>query len=271
MTDLSTLSFTALEAAALCSGFTFLCTTLGAAAVFLMRSGRESPLMETLSLGFAAGIMIAASVWSLITPALEGAAGGVCPPWFVVSGGILVGAFMLKGLDAIMPHLHPGATTPEGPRTKLHRAWLLFLAITLHNLPEGGSVGLTAGLATLSSDPTALSPALALALGIGIQNIPEGAAVSLPLAAEGMSRMRAFLFGTLSGLVEPVCALLVVPVIAMVGPTMPFLLSLAAGAMLYVVVEELIPAAHLDNHSDAGTLAVIIGFVVMMALDTALG
>ena len=261
----------ALAAAALCSGFTFLCTAAGSAAVLFMRPGRESPMAETLSLGFAAGIMIAASVWSLIMPALEGAECGPLPPWLVVSGGILAGALMLKVLDAVMPHLHPGAASPEGPRTKLQRAWLLFFAITLHNLPEGGSVGLTAGLGALDGSAAVLSPAFALALGIGIQNIPEGAAVSLPLAAEGMSRMRAFLFGTLSGLVEPVCALLVVPVIGLVGPAMPFLLALAAGAMLYVVVEELIPAAHLESHSDAGTLAVIAGFVIMMALDTALG
>ena len=256
---------------ALYTGFTFLCTVAGAATVFLMRPGRESPLAETLSLGFAAGIMIAASVWSLIIPALEmsGKAGSI--PWLVASSGILAGALFLKLLDMVMPHLHPGASTPEGPRTKLARVELLFLAITLHNFPEGGSVGLTAGLAAMSGDPMALSSAFALALGIGIQNIPEGAAVSLPMAGQGSSRMRAFVFGSLSGLVEPLCGLLVVLAIPVFEPVMPFMLAFAAGAMLYVVVEELTPAAHLPEHSDAGTLAVIVGFIVMMALDTALG
>ncbi|MDO5532355.1 ZIP family metal transporter [Sutterella sp.] len=261
----------ALAWTAVCTGFTFLCTAAGAATVFFMRPGRESELAETLSLGFAAGIMIAASVWSLIEPALEMTekAGGT--PWLVASGGVLAGAFFLKLLDMVMPHLHPGASKPEGPKTKLHRAQLLFLAITLHNFPEGGSVGLTAGLAALSGDAMALSSAFALALGIGIQNVPEGAAVSLPMAGQGESRWRAFLFGAVSGLVEPLCGLLVVLAIPVFLPVMPFMLAFAAGAMLYVVVEELIPAAHLGRHSDAGTLAVIAGFVIMMALDTALG
>lgn len=170
-----------------------------------------------------------------------------------------------------MPHLHPGSTTPEGPKSKLHRAQLLFLAITLHNIPEGGSVGLTSGLAAMSGDPLALSSAFALALGIGIQNIPEGAAVSLPLLGQGVPRMKAFLFGVLSGLVEPVFGLVVVAAIPFFLPVMPFMLAFAAGAMLYVVVEELIPAAHLSTHSDIGTMALIAGFVIMMALDTSLG
>ena len=180
------------------------------------------------------------------------------------------GALFLKLLDTALPHLHPGAARPEGPKTSMHRAMLLFIAITLHNVPEGGSVGLVAGSAALSGEPAALSSALALALGIGIQNIPEGAAVSLPLAGQGMSRMRAFLFGAFSGIVEPVFGLLVVLVLQTVMPAMPFMLAFAAGAMLYVVVEELIPAAHLSKHSDAGTLAVITGFILMMTLDTAL-
>ncbi|WP_295478225.1 ZIP family metal transporter [uncultured Sutterella sp.] len=261
----------ALAWTALYTGFTFLCTTAGAATVFFMKPGRESELAETLSLGFAAGIMIAASVWSLIIPAIDMTekAGGIA--WLTASGGIIAGAVFLKLLDMTMPHLHPGAAVPEGPKTKLHRVELLFLAITLHNFPEGGSVGLTAGMAALSDDPMALSAAFALALGIGIQNIPEGAAVSLPMCGQGYSRLKAFWFGTLSGLVEPLCGLLVVLAIPVFLPVMPFMLAFAAGAMLYVVVEELIPAAHLSKHSDAGTLAVICGFVIMMALDTGLG
>ena len=259
----------ALAQTTLATGFTFLCTAAGAAAVFFMKPGngrgRGAELAETLSLGFAAGIMIAASVWSLIIPAQEMAQAQGGTPWLAAV------ALFLNLLDTALPHLHPGAARPEGPKTSMHRAMLLFIAITLHNVPEGGSLGLVAGSAALSGEPAELSSALALALGIGIQNIPEGAAVSLPLAGQGMSRMRAFLFGAFSGIVEPVFGLLVVLVLQTVMPAMPFMLAFAAGAMLYVVVEELIPAAHLSKHSDAGTLAVITGFILMMTLDTALG
>jgi len=248
----------ALEWTALCTGFTFLCTTVGAAVVFFFRPEKDTALAETLSLGFAAGIMIAASVWSLIIPGLEMAEKNGSIPWLTASVGVIAGAVFLKFLDMAMPHLHPGSTTPEGPKSKLHRAQLLFLAITLHNIPEGGSVGLTSGLAAMSGDPLALSSAFALALGIGIQNIPEGAAVSLPLLGQGVPRMKAFLFGVLSGLVEPVFGLVVVAAISFFLPVMPFMLTFAAGAMLYVVVEELIPAAHLSKHSDIGTMALIL-------------
>ena len=258
----------ALAQTTLATGFTFLCTAAGAAAVFFMKPGngrgRGAELAETLSLGFAAGIMIAASVWSLIIPAQEMAQAQGGTPWLAAGSGVAAGALFLKLLDTALPPLHPGAARPEGPKTSLHRAMLL-------NVPEGGSLGLVAGSAALSGEPAELSSALALALGIGIQNIPEGAAVSLPLAGQGMSRMRAFLFGAFSGIVEPVFGLLVVLVLQTVMPAMPFMLAFAAGAMLYVVVEELIPAAHLSKHSDAGTLAVITGFILMMTLDTALG
>ena len=271
------INLNALLYAGLGTGVTFLCTALGAAAVFLVKpatdaaSASRAKFMETISLGFAAGIMIAAAVWSLLIPALDmvESSGGI--PWLWGTGGFLAGALFLKLLDSAMPHLHPGAAAPEGPKSKLHRAELLFIAITLHNMPEGGSVGLSAGLAGLSESPAALTTAIALALGIGIQNIPEGAAVSLPMAQQGMSRMKAFLYGALSGAVEPVCAIVTVLAIPVFLPAMPFLLAFAAGAMIYVVVEELIPAAHLSEHSDAGTLAVIAGFALMMALDTALG
>ncbi len=267
----------ALLYAALCSGGTFLCTAIGAAAVFLVKpAGSESEVgkarfFETVSLGFAAGIMVAASVWSLLIPSMNAAEERGGPAWLVAAGGLLLGAFFLKLLDAAMPHLHPGLSVPEGPRTKLRRAQLLFIAITLHNLPEGGSVGLTTGMAALSGATPAISSAFALAVGIGIQNIPEGAAVSLPMAQQGFSRMKAFLYGTLSGAVEPICAIIVVLGLPLFAPLMPIFLAFAAGAMLYVVVEELIPAAHLPEHSDAGTIAVIVGFAVMMTLDTVLG
>ena len=255
----------ALAQTTLATGFTFLCTAAGTAAVFFMKPGngrgRGAELAETLSLGFAAGIMIAASVWSLIIPAQEMAQAQGGTPWLAAGSGVAAGALFLKLLDTALPHLHPGAARPEGPKTSMHRAMLLFIAITLHNVPEGGSLGLVAGSAALSGEPAELSSALALALGIGIQNIPEGAAVSLPLAGQG----------AFSGIVEPVFGLLVVLVLQTVMPAMPFMLAFAAGAMLYVVVEELIPAAHLSKHSDAGTLAVITGFILMMTLDTALG
>lgn len=249
--------------------FTFLCTMIGAAAVFLTTK-KSSERLETVSLGFAAGVMIAASVWSLLIPGMEAAEAAGNTPWIVASAGLFGGAIFLKLLDSAMPHLHFGSNEPEGPRTKLRRAQLLFLAITLHNLPEGGSVGLTTGVAALAGEPEAMASALVLALGIGIQNIPEGAAVSLPMAQQGMSRMKAFAFGTLSGLVEPIAALIVVAGLGFFEPIMPLMLAAAAGAMLYVVVEELIPACHLSEHADLGTFAVIAGFTVMMALDTAL-
>ena len=214
------------------TGFTFLCTAAGAAAVFFLKPDAKTELAETLSLGFAAGIMTAASVWSLIIPAQEMAQKQGDTPWLIASLGIAAGAGFLKLLDAVLPHLHPGASKPE--ETKMHRAMLLFLAITLHN-------------------------------------IPEGAAVSLPLAGQGVSRWRAFWFGTGSGAVEPLFGILAALAIPLFLPVMPFMLAFAAGAMLYVVVEELIPAAHLSQHSDAGTLCFIFGFVIMMALDTALG
>lgn len=251
------------------TGFSFLCTVVGASAVFFTTQ-RTSEKLETLSLGFAAGIMVAASVWSLLLPAEEAAQAAGQTPWLVTTAGFIVGALFLKLLDSLMPHLHMGSSRPEGPSVHLRRSMLLFLAITLHNIPEGGSVGLTAGAAALSGETTALSAALAFALGIGIQNIPEGAAVSLPMRQEGFSKWRAFLFGAASGLVEPLAGLFVVLTFSFFLPAMPMMLAMAAGAMLYVVVEELIPAAHLSKHSDLGTLAFIFGFAVMMALDTAL-
>lgn len=257
--------------AALGCGFTWLMTTLGAAAVFLVRGDRR--LMHRIFLGFAAGVMIAAAVWSLLNPAIEQAEAAGAPGWIPAAGGFLLGVAFLVGLDTVLPHLHAGADEAEGVRTSWKRTTLLVSAVTLHNVPEGMSVGLLFALAAQSGamGETYLGMAFALALGIGLQNVPEGAAVSLPLVREGMSRRRAFAVGSLSGLVELVFGVAVVLVSAQIEPFMPWLLSFAAGAMIYVVIEELIPAAHLGEHSNVGTLGAIAGFVIMMVLDVALG
>ena len=246
----------ALVWAAAGTGFTFLMTALGAAMVFFLRR-RSGDTMQRIFLGFAAGVMIAASVWSLLIPAIEEAeaAGGI--GWVPAAGGFVLGILLMLALDGLLPHLHNGAAQAEGLPSSFRRSTLLVLAVTLHNIPEGMAVGLTfARAAQHSGDAGLIAAAGALALGIGIQNFPEGAAVALPLRQEGLSRRRAFAYGALSGIVEPF---------------MPWLLSAAAGAMLYVVVEELIPEAHLGEHSHSGTLGVMAGFLVMMVLDVALG
>lgn len=261
----------ALAWAALGTGFTFLMTTLGAAAVFLFR-GRSSALAQRVFLGFAAGVMIAASVWSLLIPAIERAEDAGQIGWLPAAGGFVIGVAFLMGLHQIIPHLHPGEKHPEGLPSRWERPTLLFTAVTLHNIPEGMSVGLLFAMAGLNGgDPGMLGMAVALALGIGIQNVPEGAAVSLPMLQEGMSAPKAFAMGALSGLAEPVFGVLVVLGVTALTPWMPWLLAFSAGAMMYVVVEELIPEAHLGEHSNAGTLAVMVGFLLMMVLDVALG
>ena len=257
--------------AALGTGFTCLATVLGAGTVFLFKKDMGTGLQRAF-LGFAAGVMIAASVWSLLIPAMEMAGeqgGGVLLP---VGGGFLLGGVFLLALDGLLPHLHPGSDQPEGLPARLRRTTMVVLAVTLHNIPEGMAVGLSFAMAAQGEEgAVTLAGALALALGMGLQNFPEGAAVSLPLRQEGMSRGRAFLTGTLSGLVEPVFALLTVLVAGAVQPLLPWILSFAAGAMIYVVVEELIPEAHLGEHSNTGTMGVLAGFLVMMVLDVALG
>lgn len=258
------------------TGFTFLMTALGAATVFLFR-GRKSDMAQRVFLGFAAGVMIAASVWSLLIPAIEQAeeAGGI--GWVPAAGGFALGVVFLMVLHALIPHLHPGERNPEGLPSSWGRSTLLFAAVTLHNIPEGMSVGLLFAMAGLSGDAGAFGMAVALAVGIGIQNVPEGAAVSLPLLQEGMSAPRAFAMGALSGLAEPVFGILVVLFAGVIAPYMPWMLAFSAGAMMYVVVEELIPEAHLGEHGgtglrgSAGTLAVMVGFLLMMILDVALG
>ena len=244
--------------AALGTGFTFLMTTLGAATVFFF-SGEPRPKFQKAMLGFAAGVMTAASVWSLLLPAIEQAqAEGRTPSWLPAAAGMLLGVVFLAALDSLLPRLR------RMPREDWRQNTLLMTAITLHNVPEGMAVGLAFALA---AEGEGLAGAAALAMGIGIQNFPEGAAISLPLRQEGFSRSRAFWGGTLSGSVEPVFGVLVVLAAGAVHPLMPWLLSFAAGAMLYVVVEELVPQAH----SRAGTCGFVGGFLVMMVLDVALG
>lgn len=252
------------------TGFTFLMTSLGAAVVFFFRR-QVTASAQRIFLGFAAGVMIAASVWSLLIPAIEEAEGAGQVGWVPAAGGFVLGVAFLMALDGILPHLHPGARELEGARSKLHRTTLLIFAVTLHNIPEGMAVGLSFALAAQHNDPALYAGAMALAVGMGIQNFPEGAAIALPLRQEGVGRTRAFLWGSLSGLVEPVFGLLTVLLAGSIQPLMPWLLSFAAGAMLYVVVEELIPEAHLGEHSNVGTLGVMGGFLVMMILDVALG
>ncbi len=254
--------------AALGTGFTCAATVLGAAAVFFFRRDL-SPAVQRVFLGFAAGVMIAASVWSLLIPAMEMAeeqGGGVLLP---VGGGFILGGLFLMLLDGLLPHLHPGSDHPEGLPARLRRTTMVVLAVTLHNIPEGMAVGLSFAIA--AQEGGALAGAVALALGMALQNFPEGAAVSLPMRSQGVSRGRSFLCGAASGVVEPIFGLLTVLVAGSVAPVMPWILSFAAGAMIYVVVEELIPEAHLGEHSHAGTVSVMTGFLVMMLLDVLLG
>ena len=252
------------------TGFTFLMTSLGAATVFLFR-GTITRTMQQMFLGFAAGVMVAASVWSLLIPAIEQAEAAGGPGWLPAAGGFVLGAAFLLALDHLTPHLHPGAASSEGPNSGWRRTTLLVSAVTLHNIPEGMAVGLSFALAAQSGEAAALATALALAAGMGIQNFPEGAAIALPLRQEGLSRARSFVYGSLSGFVEPVFGMAVVLAAGGIQPVMPWLLAFAAGAMLYVVAEELIPEAHLGEHSHPGTLGVMGGFLAMMILDVALG
>jgi len=251
-------------------GFIFLMTCLGSATVFFFRKSVPDKFRQ-IFLGFAAGVMIAASVWSLLLPAIEAAEERGQVGWIPAACGFILGVLFLLGLDSLIPHLHPFAEKPEGPSTTSKRSTLLFFAVTLHNIPEGMAVGLAFALAAQNSDPSLYAAAVALALGIGIQNFPEGAAISLPLRQEGMSSGKAFGVGCLSGVVEPVFGFLTVLLAFWIAPVMPWLLAFAAGAMMYVVVEELIPEAHLGEHSNAGTISVMVGFLVMMVLDVALG
>ena len=249
----------------------FIGTTAGAGCVFFLKNAIRPSVQKAL-LGFASGVMVAASVWSLLIPAMD-MGGGMGRLAFVPAAvGFLLGIGFLLALDRLIPHLHLDCEEPEGPKKNLRKSTMLVLAVTLHNIPEGMAVGLSFAMAAQhGGDSASMAAAMALALGMGIQNFPEGAAVSLPLRQEGVSSMKACLMGSLSGIVELIFGVLVVLVAGSVQPLMPWMLSFAAGAMLYVVVEELIPEAHLGEHSHPGTIGVLAGFLGMMILDTALG
>ena len=248
----------------------FLGTSLGAACVFFLKKSLGDLVQRALT-GFAAGVMVAASIWSLLIPAIERSAERGRWAFAPAAVGFWVGVLFLLGLDHAIPHLHRNAQQAEGPKSQLRRTTMMVLAVTLHNIPEGMAVGVVyagylAGDAQITS-----AGALALSLGIAIQNFPEGAIISLPLRAEGMGQTKAFAGGVLSGVVEPVGAVVTILAAQAILPALPYLLSFAAGAMLYVVVEELIPEMSQGRHSNVGTLCFALGFSVMMALDVALG
>ncbi len=248
----------------------FLGTTLGAAMVFLMKNKINNKI-EKLLLGFASGVMIAASIWSLLIPAIEMSESQGKIAWVPAAIGFLLGITFLLVLDSVIPHLHLKSDKPEGIKSKLKKTTMMVFAVTLHNIPEGMAVGVTFAGALTQNAGITMAGAFALAIGIAIQNFPEGAIISMPLKSEGMSKSKAFLYGTLSGIVEPIGAIITILLTNAVVPMLPYLLAFAAGAMIYVVVEELIPESQAGEHSNIGTIGVAIGFVVMMILDVALG
>jgi zinc transporter, ZIP family len=251
--------------------FTWGVTALGSALVFFFKTINRRVLDGML--GFAAGVMIAASYWSLLAPAIEMAEGGPLPAYVPAAIGFLAGGAFLWGADRLLPHLHLGLELEdaEGIPTSWRRSVLLVLAITLHNIPEGLAVGVAFGAAASGMPAATLAAAIALAIGIGIQNFPEGAAVSVPLRREGMSRGKAFLYGQASGAVEPIAGVIGAAAVLLMQPLLPYALSFAAGAMIFVVVEELIPEAQMDKQTDVATIGAMLGFTVMMTLDVALG
>ena len=248
----------------------FLGTTLGSAMVFLMKNKINNKI-EKLLLGFASGVMIAASIWSLLIPAIEMSESQGKIEWVPAAIGFLLGITFLLVLDSVIPHLHLKSDKPEGIKSKLKKTTMMVFAVTLHNIPEGMAVGVTFAGALTQNAGITMAGAFALAIGIAIQNFPEGAIISMPLKSEGMSKLKAFLYGTLSGIVEPIGAIITILLTNAVVPMLPYLLAFAAGAMIYVVVEELIPESQAGEHSNIGTIGVAIGFVVMMILDVALG
>lgn len=251
--------------------FTWFVTALGAGAVFFFKS-IDRRLLDGM-LGFAAGVMIAASFWSLLAPAIEMSQGGSLPAWLPAVIGFLLGGGFLWVIDRLLPHLHLGfpMEEAEGIKTSWQRSILLVLAITLHNIPEGLAVGVAFGAVAAGLPSAALAGAVALAIGIGLQNFPEGAAVAVPLRREGFSRLKAFWYGQLSGVVEPIAGVVGAAAVLLIRPLLPFALSFAAGAMIYVVVEELIPESQLNKQTDVATFGAMMGFAVMMLLDVALG
>ncbi len=245
-------------------------TALGSAMVFWMRREMNKKV-EKMLLGFASGVMIAASVWSLLIPAIDMAAEQGRIAWLPAAVGFLGGIAFLLGLDSLVPHLHLESTEPEGLEANLKKTTMLVLAVTLHNIPEGMSVGVTFAGALLGNTGITMAGAFTLAVGIAIQNFPEGAIISMPLRGEGMDRRRAFVYGALSGIVEPIAAAVTILLAEQIVPALSYMLAFAAGAMIYVVVEELIPESQVGEHSNIGTIGVAAGFVLMMVLDVALG
>ena len=251
--------------------FTWFLTALGAAAVFFFKS-IDRKILDGM-LGFAAGVMIAASFWSLLAPAIEMAENSRTPAWLPATLGFLLGGAFLWGVDRLLPHLHLGLKTEEaeGIPTGWQRVVLLVLAITLHNIPEGLAVGVAFGALSADLPSASLAGAVALALGIGIQNFPEGTAVSVPLRREGFSRLRSFWYGQLSGLVEPIAGVIGAAAVILIQPILPYALAFAAGAMIFVVVEELIPESQQEKNTDVATVGALLGFAAMMLLDVGLG
>jgi ZIP family zinc transporter len=251
--------------------FTWLVTAAGAALVFFFKSINRKTLDAML--GFAAGVMIAASYWSLLAPAIEMAEESNLPAWVPATSGFLLGGAFLWIIDKLLPHLHPGfpKEEAEGISTNWQRSILLVLAITIHNIPEGLAVGVAFGALAADLPSATLGGAIALAVGIGIQNFPEGTAVSVPLRREGLSRFKSFWYGQLSGVVEPIAGVFGAVAVIYMRPILPYALAFAAGAMIYVVVEELIPESQLQKHTDVATIGAMLGFAVMMTLDVALG
>lgn len=264
-------SFNPVIQALLATGFTWAMTTLGASLVFLRREPSKR-LLDFL-LGFAAGVMIAASYWSLLAPAIEISEGMDIPSWVPATVGFLLGGVFLRAVDQLLPHLHLGLPMEksEGMKTSWRRTTLLVLAITLHNIPEGLAVGVAFGAAAAGFPAATVAAAVALAIGIGIQNLPEGMAVSMPLRREGLSERRSFWYGQISGMVEPAAGVLGAAFVLVAQPILPYALSFAAGAMVFVVVEEVIPESQQGGNTDLATMGAMIGFAVMMVLDVALG
>jgi ZIP family zinc transporter len=257
--------------ALLATCFTWFVTALGAAGVFFFKQINQK--VFDAMLGFAAGVMIAASFWSLLAPAIELAESSALPAWIVAATGFLLGGVFLYAIDKVLPHLHLGLplSKSEGVKTSWHRSVLLVLAITLHNFPEGLAVGVAFGALNAGYPEASLGAAIALAVGIGLQNFPEGMAVAVPLRREGLTRTKSFLYGQASGMVEPIAGLLGAAAVIYISAILPYALAFAAGAMIYVVAEELIPESHLGDYADIATIGTMAGFAVMMILDVALG
>ena len=248
----------------------FLGTMLGAACVFFQKNNMH-PLVQKVLTGFAAGVMVAASIWSLLIPAMDQAESMGKFAFVPAVIGFWLGVLFLLALDFVIPHMHLGSSEAEGPKTNLKKTTMMVLAVTLHNIPEGMAIGVVYAGLLLGEQEISLAAATALSIGIAIQNFPEGAIISMPLQAEGMKKPKAFVLGALSGIVEPIGAVLTVLAAGLVVPVLPYLVSFAAGAMIYVVVEELIPEMSQGKHTNIGTIAFTAGFTLMMMLDVALG